>query len=311
VKAKLKKKKNKRSTRPTNVDRRLIETLAAFANLKREGVADFRGGVQKSRKRNRWATVSNFLPEVCWKLPAPSPSPGSPPLPEGLLGWKEIQQLVRTLWDSIPPFPSYKSAHTIVDRLRLYSMIATLPDEELEKLRFSTLDPSPPLPPVDSDEFLPFIRNLSSKHRAQYDLNLGGSPREPRSDEYEWLAANVSRQWSDTPWYAERLKAEGKMPSLEQARAIKESICPCEEAVVFMTSNRWRAKTCRNCLTRYIALEQQSKYCSHKCSGEGRRTSARKSGNGWWHNHGKEQRRERQKKEREEREKHRALMKSA
>jgi hypothetical protein len=251
--------------------------LAAFANLKPEEVLDFRAGMRKTSKRSRSQNVlSNFLPEICWELPAPSPPPGSPPLSEGLLGWQEIQQLVRNLWDFTLPFRSQESLDTILERLRLYSMIATLPTEEREKLRFSTLNPLPP------------EKDFSGQ---RYNLNSAGPPREPRPDEYMLLLAHVSRQWIDIPWYAERLKAEGKMPSLEHEPT---TICPCGRAVWFMLFNGWRAKTCRNCRGRYIALEQQSRYCSNDCSTGNRRISNKDSRNKWWAKSGKKWRQERE-----------------
>ena len=66
------------------------------------------------------------------------------------------------------------------------------------------------------------------------------------------------------------------MPSLE---LIEGSDCPCEHAVWFILFNGWRAKTCRKCHSRYIALEQQSRYCSNDCSYAYRVISNRNSRN--------------------------------
>jgi hypothetical protein len=267
---KSKRTKQRRSPRLTTNVRRLIETLAAFANLKPEDAAAFQGGVLKFR--NGSDVVSNFLPEICWELPAPSPSPGSPLLSEGLLGWQEIQQLVRALWDSTPPFRSHRSAYNrIVSRLKLYSMIAALPVQERESLRTSTLDP---MPPMSTDDWLRKAVDdpnfLADHRRRPYDFNrVGpfrenrvGPPREPREEEYKFVC------WLYTPTF-------------------DDSICPCEHAVWFMLFNGWRAKSCRKCLSRYIALEQQSRYCSNDCSSTHRTTLNKVYRNKSWAKNGK------------------------
>jgi hypothetical protein len=292
--------KKRRSPRLNKDNRRLIETLAAFANLKPEDVAAFRGGVLKLR--NGSANLPSFLPDICWELPAPSPPPGSSPLPEGLLGWQEIQQLVQKLWDSTLPFPH----ESLENQLKLYCQIAALPTEEREALRLSIRDPFPPAPGPYSPAFADWagrydhelreesrrkpyshFNYIPAKGFSENDLFASevGPPREPRADEYlrvlDWV-------------YAKRLRA-GEMPS-EHAPT---TICPCERAVWFMTNDQWRAKICRNCSTRYIALEQQRRYCSNVCSRAGRRASNRPSGNAWWHRSGKEWRKKRDLKLRE------------
>lgn len=243
VKSRLKTRKNKRSPRLNADDRRLIETLATFANLQPEDVAKFRRGVLESSKRDGSAKVlANFLPEICWKLPAPSSSPASPPLSvsEGLLGWQEVQQLVRDLWDSSPPFP-YEPTYTIWNRLELYSMIAAVPNQEREALQRSTLDPLPPVSTHEMDS--EYVAELQKR---PYTFNLAGPTREPRPEEYMFIYSN---------W----------MTSNKGAPAIKKTSL-CQHAVSFMLFNRWRAKSCRKCRSRYIALEQQSRYCSNDCS---------------------------------------------
>ena len=56
----------------------------------------------------------------------------------------------------------------------------------------------------------------------------------------------------------------------------------CWHAVEFLAFNPWRVKVCRECGDRYVALKQQSAYCTPACFRGHRKRANRITGKEWW-----------------------------
>lgn len=70
-----------------------------------------------------------------------------------------------------------------------------------------------------------------------------------------------------------------------------QSVWSYQQAVMFLGTNRWRAKFCLRCGSRFVATTPKSLYCSDACFQSSRKDSKK----AWWTQHGPQWRNERTK----------------
>jgi hypothetical protein len=272
-------------TKESEYNLRLAETLAAFANLKEQDAAAFRAGVR--RRANAANVIQHFLPDACWTLPQLAPSSDSPSsIKEFKYAWQEIQSLVRNVWDEKFPMSLHDVSYQIATKLDLYSRIPLLAERlNKELLRIYSYQ----------QERKAIFDKLTEDNAAFiFDTLLSGALEYGTVHAVPEVAGLVLKLGQTWEWTPGTPTPEGYiLASIDWLTVSAPKTSPCWHAVEFLVFNSWRAKVCRECGRRYVALKQQSRYCTTECSVPHRRKANKKTGNNWWREHGREWRRRR------------------
>jgi len=151
---------------------------------------------------------------------------------------------------------------------------------------FSNLDAkdSDPLSPTNIDHFRHNHPNFVPDNFWTAQHSTEDSP-EPR---YFW---KIAQQYVQDAW-------KEYFPLKTSVRLIafgpREVVAAYQQAVMFLTLNRWRAKFCLRCGSRFVAVSPKSIYCGDACFHVARKDSKK----AWWTEHGPQWRNKRTKSKR-------------